>query len=226
MRLRLWRLAAASAVLLATAAHADIFLYRDRFGVLHLTNAPAERGHKVMNERKDEAIAPSPKVLKVGGGNPFARRGTYSMAAARTFVESAGVYDGIIRQIADRYDLEYALMKAVIKTESNFDPRAISPKGALGLMQLMPGTASMHGVQNAMLPAQNIEGGARHLRMLLDRYAGNLPLTLAAYNAGEGRVENAGGIPDIPETRDYVVRVLRHRLRYLGEGAGVQQVRR
>jgi len=130
-------------------------------------------------------------------------------------------YDRLIREIAARYNVEYALVKAVIKAESDFDRLAISRKGALGLMQLMPATAVQHQVRDVFLPRDNIEGGCRHLRMLLDRYGGNLPLSIAAYNAGTRRVEDAGGVPPIPETREYLSRVLRYRLAYLREGARV-----
>jgi soluble lytic murein transglycosylase-like protein len=138
-----------------------------------------------------------------------------------------GRYDDLIRDAADRHGVEFALVKSVIRAESGFDPFAISRKGAQGLMQLMPGTARMHGVREAFRPHDNIDGGVRHLRMLLDRYGGNLPLTLAAYNAGSGRVEAAGGIPNITETRDYVFKVLRYRKHYLEvDGGHVLQARR
>ena len=94
-------------------------------------------------------------------------------------------------------------MKAVIKAESDFNRLAVSPKGARGLMQLMPETAALHMVRDVFVPRDNIEGGWRHLRMLLDRYHGSVPLAVAAYNAGTRRVEEAGGIPPIPETREY-----------------------
>jgi soluble lytic murein transglycosylase-like protein len=123
-------------------------------------------------------------------------------------------YDGLIGEIADRYELEHALVKAVVRAESNFDPAAVSPKGALGLMQLMPGTAARHGVRNPFHPRDNIDGGCRELRQLLDRYDGNLPLALAAYNAGVQRVEDAGGVPPIAETREYLTRVLGYRAAY------------
>ena len=116
---------------------------------------------------------------------------------------------------------ERLLLFPVIKAESAFDRLAVSPKGALGLMQLMPQTAAQHQVRNVFLPRDNIAGGVRHLRLLLDRYGGNLPLTIAAYNAGTQRVEDAGGIPPIPETREYLARVLRYRLAYLREAPGV-----
>ena len=93
-------------------------------------------------------------------------------------------------------------------------------------MQLMPETAAQHQVQDVFLPRDNIEGGCRHLRMLLDRYGGNLALAIAAYNAGTRTVEEAGGVPPIPETREYLARVLRYRLAYLREGAGVFALRR
>jgi soluble lytic murein transglycosylase-like protein len=135
-------------------------------------------------------------------------------------------YDDLIREIADRYDVEYALVKAVIKAESDFDRLAVSPKGALGLMQLMPATAAQHRVRNVFLPRDNIEGGCQHLRMLIDRYGNNLPLVIAAYNCGTQRVEEAGGVPLIPETREYLARVLRYRLAYLREDTRVVQAHR
>src|SRR5204862_2557010 len=130
-------------------------------------------------------------------------------------------YDGLIRDIADRYEVEYALVKAMIKAESYFDRTAVSRKGARGLMQLMPETAAQHQVQDVFLPRDNIEGGCRHLRMLLDRYGGNLPLVVAAYNAGTQRVEDAGGVPPIAETREYLARVLRYRAAYLSAASDV-----
>jgi soluble lytic murein transglycosylase len=97
----------------------------------------------------------------------------------------------------------------VIKAESDFKVSARSNKGAMGLMQLMPDTARLHNVSDAYNPGENVEGGARHLRMLLDRYQGDLELSLAAYNAGSAAVEKHRGIPPFPETREYVRRVLR-----------------
>jgi len=125
------------------------------------------------------------------------------------------VYDALIREIAGRHRVEYALVKAMIHAESDFDRLAVSPKGACGLMQLMPATASSEGVRDVFLPQENIEGGCRYLRDLLDRYAGNVPLALAAYNAGPERVDAAGGIPPIAETHEYLTRVLEYRLGYL-----------
>jgi Transglycosylase SLT domain/Domain of unknown function (DUF4124) len=112
-----------------------------------------------------------------------------------------------IRDAAERYGLPFKLVSAVIRAESGFNPRAVSPKGARGLMQLMPTTAATLGVRNSFDPRQNIEGGVRHLRSLIDRFI-NLPFALAAYNAGEKAVVQYGGIPPYPETQDYVTKVL------------------
>ena len=129
-------------------------------------------------------------------------------ATARSAV-SGTAYRDLIKQAAERHALPITLIEAVIRVESNFDPRAISSKGARGLMQLMPGTALLLGVRDAFDVAQNIDGGARHLRALVDRYAGNLAFALAAYNAGAEAVTRHGGIPPFAETRAYIDRVLR-----------------
>jgi soluble lytic murein transglycosylase-like protein len=109
---------------------------------------------------------------------------------------------------AREHKLDPLLIKAVIKAESNFNPQAISPKGAQGLMQLMPGTARDLKVRDPFDPAQNINGGAKYLRYLLDNFDQNVELTLAAYNAGPGRVAPHNVIPNIPETKNYVAKVL------------------
>ena len=113
-----------------------------------------------------------------------------------------------IRNAAETYGLDPALVTSVIAAESNFNSRAISKKSALGLMQLLPETAARMAVRNAFDPAQNINGGTRYLRQLLDRYGHNLPLALAAYNAGPNRVDLYRGIPPFAETRSYVNRVI------------------
>jgi len=115
-----------------------------------------------------------------------------------------------IREISARHGMSPALVEAVIRVESAFNPQAVSRKGARGLMQLMPETANALGVQDSFDPRQNIDGGVRHLRRLIDRYPGDLQLALAAYNAGVGAVDSHGGIPPYPETQQYVRRVLQH----------------
>ena len=119
-------------------------------------------------------------------------------------------FEPLIREHAARHGLRVELVRAVIQVESGYDPRARSPKGAMGLMQLMPATARQLGVRDAYDPAENIGGGCAYLRQLLDRYAGNEELALAAYNAGSGAVERHGNaVPPYRETRDYVNKVSR-----------------
>lgn len=125
-----------------------------------------------------------------------------------------------VRAAATRYDVPEKLIVAIIAVESDFNPRAVSRKGATGLMQLMPETAATVGVRNRLDAPQNIDGGVRHLRALMDRYANDLPLVLAAYNAGEHPVRVYRGIPPYPETRRFVVRVLRR----LGDQLAVEKV--
>jgi hypothetical protein len=114
-----------------------------------------------------------------------------------------------IRDTAERYGVSEHLVAAIIAVESEFYPRAVSRKGARGLMQLMPATASIYNVRDPFDPRENIDGGVRHLKRLMHRYDNNLPLVLAAYNAGEQAVRRHGGVPPYPETRRYVRRVLR-----------------
>lgn len=145
-------------------------------------------------------------------------------AGKRAFAETSGEYDQIIQKLAAKYDVEPALVKAVIRAESQFDPDAVSPKGARGLMQLMPRIARKHGVADPHDPWQNIRGGVRMLRGLLDRFDDDPRLALAAYNAGGGTVERYRGLPPFRETRDYVAKVLRFRARYRSE-QGKEEVR-
>lgn len=116
-------------------------------------------------------------------------------------------YDGFIEQLARMDGLDPDLIKAVAMVESGFDPTAISPKGAMGLMQLMPATAAQYDVQDPLDPYESLRGGSRHLRDLLDGFDGDLTLALAAYNAGAGAVRRHGGVPAYRETRDYVHKV-------------------
>jgi soluble lytic murein transglycosylase-like protein len=115
--------------------------------------------------------------------------------------------DKLVEQSASRFQVDPDLVKAVIRVESGFDAKAVSSKGAMGLMQLIPATAQRFGVANPFDPKQNIEGGVNYLKHLLDLFGGDLNLSLAAYNAGEHTVQRSGGIPAIPETQNYVRRV-------------------
>ncbi len=180
-------------------ARADIYMYRDSRGGLHFSNAPTEPQYQYY--MPDIA---SWKRARFGGF------GATDGARRKAF-------DAIIRDAARRHQVDVALVKAVIRAESDFAPRAVSPKGALGLMQLMPATARMHNVWRVFEPRENVEGGVTHLRYLLDRYGGNLRLALAAYNAGEKAVDAHGGVPPYPETWDYLARVMHFRDSYLRE---------
>lgn len=123
-------------------------------------------------------------------------------------------YDSIIREAAALYQIPEALVRAVIRVESDFDPRAVSPANARGLMQMIPETAERMLVTDVFDPRQNIFGGVRYLRVLANTFNGDLALTIAAYNAGEGAVMRHGGIPPYPETQDYVVRVIGYYRQY------------
>lgn len=185
-------LVAAAASGWAAPARAEVFKLSDTDGTVHYTNAPTDPRYR----RMEGPSGTSAGWLRLPGSDP-----------ARYATE--------IRDAAARYGVPERLVSAVIRVESAFNPRAVSRKGARGLMQLMPGTASMLGVRNSFDPRDNIDGGVRHLRGLIDRFGNNLPLALAAYNAGERAVVAHRGIPPYSETRDYVTRVLHH----LGEGA-------
>ncbi|HVA36990.1 MAG TPA: lytic transglycosylase domain-containing protein [Candidatus Dormibacteraeota bacterium] len=146
-----------------------------------------------------------------GGAPEFGGR-----AVEAFYPTSSTAYGGLVQASAERWNVDPALVNAVIANESGFDPRATSKVGAMGLMQLMPSTAAGLGVTDAYDPAQNIAGGVRYLRGLLDRFNGNLPLAIAAYNAGPGAVEKYGGIPPYGETQRYVAAVLDSYRRYRG----------
>ncbi len=138
---------------------------------------------------------------KLAGQDP-----NYSRAAGNRSVSAAEI-DRYINEAAARHHVDPNLVRALVKVESNFNPGAVSPKGAMGLMQLMPATARKYDVRNPFDAAQNVEAGVRHLKGLLENFGGDVSLSLAAYNAGQGAVERSGGIPPYTETRNYVKRI-------------------
>ncbi len=129
-------------------------------------------------------------------------------SSSSTGTSSSSSFESIIQQASKKYGVDADLVKAVIQNESAYDPTAVSSAGALGLMQLMPATAASLGVENPMDPSENIEGGVKLLRELLNQFGGNLTNTVAAYNAGAGAVQQFGGVPPYQETQTYVKRVL------------------
>jgi soluble lytic murein transglycosylase-like protein len=147
------------------------------------------------------ASAKSRKTIYLPAESTFMGASRPAMSIDRDGVEK------LVKEAAERHNVDPALVRAVIQTESNWNPSAVSRKGAGGLMQLIPTTAQRYGANDVFNPQQNIDAGVRHLKWLLERYNGNLDLALAAYNAGEGAVDRAHGIPAFRETRDYVQRV-------------------
>jgi soluble lytic murein transglycosylase-like protein len=194
------RLVAASIVAIAVGlgsqrdASADIYSYVDKDGTVHFATKPSDARFKLYAKSTSKRSSDS----KYSG--PVVPPSDRS-------VERFTRYDKWIRQAATLYQLPEELIRAVVKVESDYDPRAVSRAGAQGLMQLMPETGLRMQVRDPFDPRENIFGGARYLRILANLFNGDLDLTIAAYNAGEGAVERAGGIPAYPETQDYVVRV-------------------
>lgn len=185
---------------LAPRVQAEIYVYVDKDGISHYTNTPTDSRYKPV---RLESINPNRSAPTVSA------RKTWQQGR-RLSPQNPAAYEQHIRKAALSHMIDPLLIKAIIRAESNFDPNAVSTKGAQGLMQLMPGTAKRMRVRNAFDPMQNIAGGTRYLRDLLDSYDGNLTLSLAAYNAGPGNVAKNGPLPKIPETREYVRRVIGH----------------
>lgn len=155
----------------------------------------------VMMQQAQSAVADVERELATPQSQPGTSQAgvkTNSRAGMRSNV------DQLIEEAAARHQVDPNLVRAVIKVESNFNPNAVSRKGAIGLMQLMPSTARMLNVTNPYDPEQNVDAGVRHLKKLLDTNSGDVPRSLAAYNAGQGAVERNGGVPPYAETRNYV----------------------
>ncbi|MBL8386252.1 MAG: lytic transglycosylase domain-containing protein [Burkholderiales bacterium] len=200
-------LAAGTLALAAPAARADLYGYVDDAGRIHLANEKLDARYElfVKGETNTEfklstelKYLPPPAELT---DHVIFRRLQKSPNVAR--------FEGLVAEFARKNRLEPALVKAVIAVESAYEPAAVSPKGAVGLMQLIPGTAARYGVRRSTDPRENIEGGTRYLRDLIDMFNGDLRLALAGYNAGEGAVQRYGNaIPPFPETQAYVKLVM------------------
>ncbi len=184
-------------------ARSQIVSYVDEHGKRVYINAdkPMPRSSRVVV--RAAAVGPSP----VSEAEPAKESAStlWNPRVARR-VPREGL-ERLVHETAERHRVDPALVRAVIETESNWDPAAVSRRGALGLMQLVPGTARRFGVFDILNPQQNLDAGVRYLRALLERYKGDLNLSLAAYNAGEGAVDRARGVPNIRETRNYVQKV-------------------
>jgi len=164
----------------APSVQADIYMFIDSQGVLHFTNAPTSSQYRLY-------IKERPKPAEV-----------------------TKKYDDIIQEASNTFGLSFSLLKAMIRVESNFDSRAISKKGALGLMQIMPQNLQAFNIRDPYDPKDNIMGGARYFKSLMERFEGKLPLALAAYNAGPTIVDKYRKIPPIKETKDYVKKVMKY----------------
>jgi hypothetical protein len=170
-------------------SYADVYQYTSEDGIVCYTDLPfGKKADLIMKDR-------------VGSSSS---RQKYD----KTDYKDTAYYQDIVHEKASKYDVDPSLVKALIKTESNWNERAVSRKGAMGLMQLMPSTASDMNVRNPYDPEENIEGGVKYLRNLLERFNGDLTLALAAYNAGPKWVDKFGMVPPITETKQYVKKVL------------------
>ncbi len=170
---------------------AEVYFYRDKDGVMHFTNTPSSQKYR-----------------------PYFKEAYKYRVPAFSADADPAQYRRFINEAARRHGISKALLKAIIKVESDYNPRAVSRKGAKGLMQIMPENFDVCDIENPFDPRQNIMGGTRFLKKLLERFGGDLTKAVAAYNAGAGAVERCNGIPPFEETRNYVSRVLRLYRRY------------
>jgi len=179
---------------LTQTSSAGIYRYEDANGVIHFTNCPRDPKFKLYIRESKEDVENESRFFSARDSNE---------------------YDLLISEFSKKYQVDFALIKAIIRAESGFNPRAISRKGAKGLMQLMPETASRVNVSNIFSPRENIEGGVRYFKYLLSLFNNDLRLSLAAYNAGENIVAQIRSIPPYRETVDYVRKVLSYYQSYL-----------
>lgn len=203
-------------VAMPAPASADIYQCEMPDGTLHYTQSrppKAKSCKRIVREKR--------RSRRSSAGPSSSRR--RSRGGATRDPQRYSKYDAHIRQAARLYQLPESFIRAVMKVESDFTPDVVSHAGAMGLMQLMPHTAARLGVRNPFDPRENILGGARYLRMLANQFNGDLVLTIAAYNAGEGAVLRHSGVPPYRETRRYVKRVLSHYYSFRSEGSQLAQ---
>jgi len=173
---------------LTDPASAGIYRYEDENGVIHFSNCPRDPKFKLYLREKEDKEDKGPYYT--------------------SYVKDSKQFDALIQEFSDKYQIDFALIKAMIRVESGFNPQAVSRKGAKGLMQLMPDTAYRMNVSNVFNPRENIDGGTRYFKYLLSLFNNDLRLSLAAYNAGENLISEIRTIPPYRETVDYVRRVL------------------
>jgi len=175
---------------LTTPSSAGIYRYVDERGVIHFTNCPRDPKFILYIRESKEDV------------------GDQNNSSSVSYLKDSNQFDSLISEFSKKYQVDFPLIKAMIRTESGFNPFAVSRKGAKGLMQLMPETALRMNVSNVFNPRENIEGGVRHFKYLLSLFNNDLQLSLAAYNAGENAVAELRSIPPYRETTDYVRKVL------------------
>jgi len=206
-----------------------IYKYIDGDGVLHLTNKPPKKTEEVLYARSyviqsytpppSSSSLPSFKIIRPGESLPVVKS---TPSLSKRASARANEYAALIEMTATRYGIPSALLHAVIRVESSYNPTATSPKGAVGLMQLMPGTAKRYGVTDRTDPADNLNGGARYLSDLLKMFNQDVSLALAGYNAGENAVIRYGNtIPPYRETKNYVAQIMAIYRRHLLNAANV-----
>lgn len=183
---------------LTTPSSGGIYRYEDERGVIHFTNCPRDSKFKLyIRESKEDVGEEKIQPLSI-------------LPTKESNLKESNPYNSLIYEFSKKYNVDFALIKAMIRAESGFNPVAISKKGAKGLMQLMPETALRMNVSNVFDPRENIEGGVRYFKYLLSLFNDDLRLSLAAYNAGENLISELRSIPPYRETVDYVRKVLNY----------------
>jgi len=233
----LWLTTTLIVLLMIPPAGAQIYTYVDEKGVVHFTNVPTKPTNKVtpkalaefkkqlqQTKRRFYMSVSTPSVYRSFAYVPAGYYSSYSSYTSSYQSSMKPIYRGTnpnekvfepyINEIAVEHGVDPKLVKAVIRAESAFNPSAVSPKGAMGLMQLMPGTAMDMGVQDPYHPIQNLRGGVGYLKEMLRLFNNDLVLALAAYNAGPNAVKQYGGVPPYEETQQYIQRVLQYYSHY------------